>query len=834
MKKIFIQIWNGLLAVVFPMVLFLCMPALVNATTTVPWIQKAASDVFMVPAQLNGSNLRVLIGQQAEPLGSTFNDLLDIASSSANDFNALGIWNTNSGACASAEYDANNNLSTLSTNYASFGITGGGFTGSGCVNNPFPVFGANSMYTIVTNGNMNFAMGSTSASAQFRWLTDTNGDGAFTSADTKMILTQSGQLGIGSTTPDAPLTISNNLSSFAAPQNGTELHIAGSGINSRITLDTYNTGITGAIFQGRSANGTNLAPTPPEIDKTLAGFSGDGYGTSGFHNISLGGTFLKTESIPFTNTSAASYLSFWTSATTTVTSLERMRISGAGNVGIGTTTPQSKLSIAQTTTGNGAVGLVIDGVVGTANADLALNRASAGSTEANLDFDTAGVEQWQLGLQNNSTNDFELWDGNDVPAFTINHTSLNVGIGTTSPYAALSVVGATGVVAGKYTATSTVASSFIDASTTALTVSGVASTSQLRIDSLTSGNCLNITNGLVGSVSCGSSLTNGSVGLDKIATSTLNANGLLWFNNTTGLITGTSTVLTVGRIIATSSIASSLPFASTTALSNTGVASTSVLRIDSLADGCLNITSGLVASTACSSGGGSNSKWATSTPNVAIYPNGATWVGIGTTTPRFNLQLASSTAPQLALSTGNATDPHWTMRNTGGTLFIGTSSPTTFATNTPSALSLSSTGSALLGIGTSSPFAVLSVVNNLSSAQPLFAVSSSTLAASAMPNFEIDKVGHPFYSGPVPACDGNCTFVAGNDAAFRVTTGTAKTSMTVTFANSWGTVSPVCIANEGGAGTVTVTASSTPTTVVISALSVLTGNDIEVQCMGIQ
>lgn len=48
----------------------------------------------------------------------------------------------------------------------------------------------------------------------------------------------------------------------------------------------------------------------------------------------------------------------------------------------------------------------------------------------------------------------------------------NVGVGTTSPYATLSVVGASGVVADHYNATGTVASTFQYASSTALTVSG--------------------------------------------------------------------------------------------------------------------------------------------------------------------------------------------------------------------------------------------------------------------------------------------------------------------------------------------------------------------------
>lgn len=129
-------------------------------------------------------------------------------------------------------------------------------------------------------------------------------------------------------------------------------------------------------------------------------------------------------------------------------------------------------------------------------------------------------------------------------------------------------------------------------------------------------------------------------------------------------------------------IASSTATATTTlfGVSNTGVLTTV------LADGCVQVSSLVLTSTgsACGSGGGgtSDEKWATSTlPTRGIYPNSATYVGIGTTTPRFNLQLASSTAPQLSL-TYDALNPHWVFSNIGGNLFLATSSPNTFATST--------------------------------------------------------------------------------------------------------------------------------------------------------
>lgn len=59
--------------------------------------------------------------------------------------------------------------------------------------------------------------------------------------------------------------------------------------------------------------------------------------------------------------------------------------------------------------------------------------------------------------------------------------------------------------------------------------------------------------------------------------------------------------------------------------------------------------------------------------------------GIGTTTPQWIVNIASSTAAQLALSSNSANGNfHWTVNNIFGNLFFATSSATTFATSTNS------------------------------------------------------------------------------------------------------------------------------------------------------
>jgi hypothetical protein len=78
-------------------------------------------------------------------------------------------------------------------------------------------------------------------------------------------------------------------------------------------------------------------------------------------------------------------------------------------------------------------------------------------------------------------------------------------------------------------------------------------------------------------------------------------------------------------------------------------------------------------------------------------------VSIGTTTPGFKFQIADANAPQLALSDTSLTSNHWTFRSLNGNLYIGTSSPSTYATSSVTALTIDT--NANVGIGTSSPTA---------------------------------------------------------------------------------------------------------------------------------
>lgn len=161
-----------------------------------------------------------------------------------------------------------------------------------------------------------------------------------TAVTSNIITSSPSTFSIGTVASTAPLTVANFRTSFPTPQTGTLGHFVSSGIsiNPRISFDAYNSAnVNGSIFQGRRAGGSAGTPTAATTDYTLAGFTGDGYGTDSFHNVSVGAFVIKSEGT-MTNTSAPTYLSLMTTPSGSTTIVERMRIKSTGVINIPTLT----------------------------------------------------------------------------------------------------------------------------------------------------------------------------------------------------------------------------------------------------------------------------------------------------------------------------------------------------------------------------------------------------------------------------------------------------------------------------------------------------------------
>lgn len=101
------------------------------------------------------------------------------------------------------------------------------------------------------------------------------------------------------------------------------------------------------------ANGTSSSPTQVLANQRIAFFIGSSYGSSSFNN-NVGINFHAAENI--TDSARGSYITFDTTTIGTVGRAERIRIDSSGNVGIGTSTPQQKLSVTGNIHMNGGTG----------------------------------------------------------------------------------------------------------------------------------------------------------------------------------------------------------------------------------------------------------------------------------------------------------------------------------------------------------------------------------------------------------------------------------------------------------------------------------------------
>lgn len=238
--------------------------------------------------------------------------------------------------------------------------------------------------TTTSNGFINFNDGATAKGQIFY---DHNGDymRLYVNAAERLRIDSSGNVGIGTSNPDQLLVVSDTG-------------------NSVLKLEAYTTTAAQGpnLVLARSNNGTLGAQTAVDAEDLLGGVYFQGSSGTAFAS---GPNILAYADETWSGTASGSTLRFYTVDNTTTTADERMRIDHNGNVGIGTTAPETSLHVGNTASGTaGVVGkpvvvastlaTVYDGTssgswqgLKVSNSDGTTNRTATGIT---FDHRTAG------------------------------------------------------------------------------------------------------------------------------------------------------------------------------------------------------------------------------------------------------------------------------------------------------------------------------------------------------------------------------------------------------------------------------------------------------------
>lgn len=211
----------------------------------------------------------------------------------------------------------------------------------------------------------------------------------------------------------------------------------------------------------------------------------------------------------------------------------------------------------------------------------------------------------------------------------------------------------------------------------------------------------------------------------------------------------------------------------------------------------------------------------------------------------YRSQVDNSGELQLFAYNGGATDSFSSIAMDGNfhSAGVGTSSPqatwsikgdaasgntrSLIVTDSNNKESLTVNNSGLVAIGTSTPYAIFSIQSNTSTGDIFTLATSSTHAIAGW-----DNSGHRFTSGPTPAvssCGTGSPTVVGDDQGGTITTGSAASACTLTFAKAYAGT-PYCTESDSSTAS-TGDISSISTTAVTFSFSVgLTSGSIYYQC----
>ena len=236
-----------------------------------------------------------------------------------------------------------------------------------------------------------------------------------------MRIDSSGNVGIGTTSPGATLTVVTNTTSHNGMRvtNNSTTQFAGSGLQMLGPSAAGSQGGAGIYYYNTNVGGTT--------------------GALGIAQLDNNGNFQR-------NLAYYDYNSqFWGFATNNT---ERMRIDSSGNVGIGTSSPGYRLDVSGVINTNAAVRMIPTNVGAFTRAQLqsAYNLDGTGASVFTWNYTNGGGElDLFINRNGGGTGGLKIYDfpntsGNPTNIFTVEGGG-NVGIGTSSPGARLDVKG---------------------------------------------------------------------------------------------------------------------------------------------------------------------------------------------------------------------------------------------------------------------------------------------------------------------------------------------------------------------------------------------------------
>ena len=157
---------------------------------------------------------------------------------------------------------------------------------------------------------------------------------------TQVVVSQSGTVGIGTTTPTEVLEV-HGQALVTGTQNDPSYKIVSAGTTN-----------SDPLMYGRRSSGTLAVPAATPANKGLMRMIGEGHDGTDWGG--RGEVNIKSEET-FSGSSKGTFIQFVTTDTGGTAFSEKMRISSTGDVGIGTTAPQSSLAVSGAITNASAI-----------------------------------------------------------------------------------------------------------------------------------------------------------------------------------------------------------------------------------------------------------------------------------------------------------------------------------------------------------------------------------------------------------------------------------------------------------------------------------------------